>query len=131
MSGSLRLYLFRVPFLEFFFFCLFVLSYFNLLVFALPFIIFFTIITWKQVCFPMRDRKRVDVDGKGGGEELEGVEGGKPYHETLCEEKKSIFNKRTTNAWIRIISNKHINISFEFVHTLTHIHVCQTGYTVK
>lgn len=44
------------------------------------------------ICFITRDRKGVDLNRRGGGEERESVEGGETYQNILCE--KSIFNKR-------------------------------------
>lgn len=53
--------------------CLVVFSYFGMFVFYLSYCI---IIPWTPVCFPLRDRRSVDLDGKTGGEELGGVRGG-------------------------------------------------------
>lgn len=45
------------------------------------------------ICFLGRDRKGVELDRRGGGEELEEIEGGEAvvriYHIKIC-----IFNKR-------------------------------------
>lgn len=50
------------------------------------------------VYFLIGDRKEVDSDGRGGREELGGVEGGKKHnHDLLCK-KISIFNKRKNNS---------------------------------
>lgn len=43
--------------------------------------------------FLMRDRKRVDSDGTGGGEALEELEGGETIIRMYYVRKKSIFNK--------------------------------------
>jgi hypothetical protein len=40
----------------------------------------------------MRDRKRVDLKGRGGWEKLRGVEGGKTKIRIYCMEKDSILN---------------------------------------
>jgi hypothetical protein len=37
----------------------------------LSYYIYFIIIPWKPVCFQMRDRSRVDLNGKGGGRNWE------------------------------------------------------------
>lgn len=42
----------------------------------------------------MRARKGVDPEGRGGGEELGGEEGGKTIIRIYCMRKDSIFNKR-------------------------------------
>jgi hypothetical protein len=42
----------------------------------------------------MRDRKGVDLEGRGGGEELGGVEGGKTIIGIYCTREESILNKR-------------------------------------
>lgn len=58
------------------------LALFPLLVFfqlmhLLFFILFyFVIIPYKPICLLMRDRKRVELNRRGGGEKLGGVEGG-------------------------------------------------------
>lgn len=54
-------------------FLLLVLLNSSVMVFILPYLL--CNIPWKSVCFLMRDRK--GVGGRGGGEELEGVEEGK------------------------------------------------------
>jgi hypothetical protein len=43
----------------------------------------------------MSDRKRVDKDGKGDGEELEGVEGGKTVIRIYC--MKNLFSIKGEN----------------------------------
>jgi hypothetical protein len=40
----------------------------------------------------MRDRKGVDPEGRGGGEELGGVEGGKTIIWIYCMRKNLFFN---------------------------------------
>jgi hypothetical protein len=45
----------------------------------------------------MRDRKGMDPEGRGGREELGGVEGEVYIIRIDCMRKKSIFNKRNTN----------------------------------
>jgi hypothetical protein len=47
--------------------------------------------------FLMRDRKGMDPEGRGGREELGGVEGEVYIIRIDCMRKKSIFNKRNTN----------------------------------
>lgn len=42
----------------------------------------------------MRNRFGVDSDGKGGGEELRGVEGGKTVFRLCCMRKESMINKK-------------------------------------
>lgn len=42
----------------------------------------------------MRDREAVEPDGKGGGEELEGVEGRKPWLAYIMRRKKSAFKEK-------------------------------------
>lgn len=44
-----------------------------------------------------RDRKGVDSNGRGCGEELGGVKGGETVIRTYCMKKKSTFNKRKKN----------------------------------
>lgn len=69
MSGPVH---FLVPFLgDFFLFCLFVLSYYDLFVFC------YTILNLLysyplEACFLMRDRKWLDLNGRDGWEELKG-----------------------------------------------------------
>jgi hypothetical protein len=62
-----------MPFLGLFFFCLFVLSYSDVLVF----VVYYYIILHLLGAFFLRDRNRVDPDGREGEEELRGVEGEK------------------------------------------------------
>lgn len=61
--------------------------FFNLIVF------YFIISPSKPVYFPMRDRKGMDADGRGGGEELGRVEGGETIKNIYYMRKESIFNK--------------------------------------
>lgn len=56
--------------------CLFSLYLFCLIPMSL--FVFYFIIPWKSVYFPVIDRKGVDPDGRRGGEDLGGEEGGKP-----------------------------------------------------
>jgi hypothetical protein len=58
---------FLVPLLWLLFFHLLVISNFNVLLFVFS---HFIIITLKSVCFPMIDRKGLDLDGRGGKEML-------------------------------------------------------------
>ena len=51
--------------------------------------------------FLMRDRKGVDLDGRRGGEELGGVEGGETIIRIYYVRKKSIFNKRKIEKRIK------------------------------
>lgn len=44
--------------------------------------------------FPMRDRKKVDPDERGGEEELTGTEGGETLIRRDYMTKESIFDKR-------------------------------------
>lgn len=77
---DLSIYLFLVRFLGLFSFaCLFVLSYYR--VCASFYFIRFYFIPQLTVCFLVRDRKGVDPNEKESGEELERLEGGKPYSE--------------------------------------------------
>jgi hypothetical protein len=47
------------------------------------------------VCFPVRERNQVDLDGgEGRHKELRGAEGGKTIIKTYCVFKKTISNKR-------------------------------------
>lgn len=46
----------------------------------------------------MRHRMGVE-NGKGGGEELRGVEGRETITRTYCMRKEFIFNKRENIAW--------------------------------
>lgn len=58
----------------------FVFSNFEVLVFALSYYILFCnilLLSLKNCSFLMRDRERVDSDGRGGGKEL-GGDGGEP-----------------------------------------------------
>lgn len=106
-SGSLHLYLFLVPFLGFFSFHLFVVSYSNMLVFVLYYHITFIIIPEKPVCFLMRDRKGENLNGRGDRKELEGEEGRETKIRIYYVRKKSIFNTRgkekenAHEAWIK------------------------------
>lgn len=47
----------------------------------------------KVRCFLVRDRKGVDPEGRGSGEELGGVKGGKIIIKIYCMWKETIFNK--------------------------------------
>lgn len=47
--------------------------------------------------FLARDRKGVDVDRKGGGEELGGGERGESVFRLYCLRKESMFNRRGKN----------------------------------
>lgn len=70
------------------------LSYSGELVFVLSYYIMlcFIIIPEKPVCFLKGDGKgTVDLDGRGGGEELGGAEGEEIISRILCV-KKTIFN---------------------------------------
>lgn len=61
--------------------CLFVLPNYDVLLIVL---FHFIIIHYKPVCFLMRSRKDVDLDGKGGREELRGVELGETAIRIYC-----------------------------------------------
>lgn len=74
MSVSIHLFVAHCPGL--FSFCLFV-SYFDVFVFAFVFVFYFINISKKPVCFLMRDRKAVNMDGVEG-KELGGIEEEKP-----------------------------------------------------
>lgn len=45
----------------------------------------------------MRNRFGVDSDGKEGGEQLRGVEGGKTVFRLCCRRKESMINKKEKN----------------------------------
>jgi hypothetical protein len=47
--------------------------------------------------FSKRDKKGVNVDGRGSGEELGGVEGGKTVSWVSCMRKEPMFNKNKNN----------------------------------
>jgi hypothetical protein len=50
--------------------------------------------------FLMRDRRGLDLVGKGGGKELGGVEGGETVNQIYCRKKEFIFNlKKGGDAW--------------------------------
>jgi hypothetical protein len=51
--------------------CIFIFFYSDEFVLVLSYYIYFIIIPWKPVCFQMRDRSRVDLNGKGGGRNWE------------------------------------------------------------
>ena len=53
----------------------------------------------KLVCLLMGDRNRVESDGRNGGEELRGVEGGKTIISIYYMRKKSIFNKKNIEGY--------------------------------
>lgn len=44
--------------------------------------------------YQMRDRKRMDLNWRGGGEELGGVEGEETVFRIYCMGKESISNKK-------------------------------------
>lgn len=46
----------------------------------------------KLVCFLMGDRNKVESDGRRGGEELRGAEGGKPIIRIYYVGKKDLFS---------------------------------------
>lgn len=69
MSGSLCLYVFLMLFPWHFLICLFVLSYSNLLTFALS-CFYLIIISWMNFCFLTSDRKGVTPDGREGGKDM-------------------------------------------------------------
>lgn len=90
VSGSLGLYWLRVPFLEFFSFCLLLSSSTVFVFVSFNFII---IIPEKPAYLLLRDRKGADPDGRGSIEKL----GGKRGKETIITQyymKKNFFNKR-------------------------------------
>ena len=60
----------------------------------LHFILLYLLVLFLEVCyFLMKDRKGVDLDGRGGGEELGGVEGGEIIIKIYYIRTKSIFSK--------------------------------------
>lgn len=83
------------------FFCLFVLSYCDVLLFVLLYLIYFIITPQKPACFLLRDRKGVDLDGRGGGEELRGAEG-----------KESVINERKSLSWFDSIQSSPLSSRF-------------------
>lgn len=85
--------LFLVPSLELFSFCLFV-SFSNVLVFALLYCILLLSLRSLLFFFLTKDRERMDLVGRGGREDLEGIEGGEPLMSMYYVRKISIFNKR-------------------------------------
>ena len=77
----------------------------------------------------MRDRKGVDMDRRGGCQELGGVEGKKTVTMIYCMRKDSIFNKagRKTNV---IISYLHkMRMTNTHTHSLIHTHTHRHGHT--
>lgn len=75
----------------FFSFSSFVL--FNLLCFVLFYFIFFILLLFLRSLFFSNEKQKVlDLDGRGDGEELEGVEDGKTII-IICHMRKNIFNK--------------------------------------
>lgn len=48
-----------------------------------------------EVCsFLLRNRKGMDLDDRGGREELRGAEGGEPVVRKYCMRKETIYNKK-------------------------------------
>lgn len=85
-----------VHFLCFFFYgsfpCSVISSYSALFVCAL--LLHFIVIPYRPVCFLTRNRKGIDLERRGGREELRGVGGGDIIIRMHCMGKKSIFNER-------------------------------------
>lgn len=76
-------------------FLLFFCSILMFLAFVLSYFLVFVTKRLMTLCLLMRDRKRIDPDGRGGGKELGEVEGGKTIIRVyFVRRKKSILNKR-------------------------------------
>lgn len=67
----------------------------------------------------MRDRKGVNVEGRGYGDDLRGEEGGEATIKILCIRKQNIFNKRGETETLQLYS-------ITFVH-----HFATTFYSLQ
>lgn len=76
-----NVYLFLVPFVAFFSFCLLVLSYFNLVALVFIFLYYISL----KICFFSNERQKgADPNGRAGRNKLEGVEGRKMAIMVYC-----------------------------------------------
>lgn len=73
------------------------MSNFNMVVFVSSYYNLFChvwLLSLETCSFLMRGRRGVDLEGRGGGEGLEGAEGGKTIIGIYCIRRESKFNKR-------------------------------------
>lgn len=67
--------------------------------------------------FVMRDRKGMDLAGKGSGKELGGLEGRKSIIRTYCTRRESMFYKRKTKR-AKIYQINHRMVHSEALHNI-------------
>lgn len=91
-SGALIL----IPSLGVFSFCCLVFPNFDIIVLVFSYYILFLIFYYllEAYSFLIRNREGINPVGRGGEEELGGVEGGKGDHNQDIYEKRVIFNKK-------------------------------------